>query len=1036
MISRKLNTFIALVLLFTFAAAQDPDSYSYPELVWESFETDHFVIHFHQGTKRTAFLVGKIAEDIYPSVTMLYQYEPDGKIHFIVRDTDDYSNGAAYFFDNKIEIWAENLDYVMRGTRNWLRDVVTHEFTHMISIQAMIKTSRSVPYGFLQWFGYEPERRKDVVRGFPNTIVSYPLSSINIPVWFAEGTAQYQAPGAKYDYRDPHREMILRDRVIHNALLTYTEMGVFGKDSHGNESAYNQGFAFVEYITRRFGPEVLGNIAKFNAQIGTLTFNQAIEKSTGITTDSLYAQWKKFLQESYQKKLAQIIPNEVKGAPVETDGFSNLYPIWSPDGSMIAYISNKGNDYFSQNRLIVMDRETGEKTTIASKISSSISWSPDGRYLAYARPTGGIWPGSTYNDLWVYDFKSKQEYFVTLKMRAKNPDWNSDGTKLVFVSETNGLNQLNILEFVPNIDSSRWTNYLIDPETGRINDLNFESPYIRNARVLGNLKQLLAFQDGRQIYHPRWSPDDRRIIFDTATDYGRDIGMYDFSRDTFSILIAGKEELRYPVFHPSGSSIYFASSETGIYNLYRQDLDTNEKILLTNVTGGAMMPDINTRNEIIYACYDSIGYKIYTIRNHVPINPDDAVYDADYPASVPDKNFENTNLPDYQVGSSRQQFTGVHILPRLLIDYGTIKPGLYLYATDVLDKMNLFTGGDVNFDFDYDLFGIFEYRKFGPTLFLEGYNMNANITDTIGIRTGRETEVIDQDINFNLTEFQAGVSFQVPRQLYWRFAYILSLYNAKLNWIDPFYDEPFTFRYRYLTGWALENSMLYDGVRRDKYTDINPSGGRLIFFKYGYEENKFLEDFKTGTSIGVELYKLYKFFRFELDWEEYFKVPLLRNHSLAVRLRAGYIDRPVDDFFHLFAGGLIGMKGYSFFSIGGTKKLIGTVTYRFPIFNNIDWQLFNIYLDKLYFGVFYDYGNAWTEDAIDFSQFKRGIGFQLRLDTFSNYLFPTRIFWEAVYPVDKLYFENVTYNNDWRYYFGILFEFDIRERFKKIFRYF
>ncbi len=529
----RINILAVLLFSFVIVSAQDPSSYSYPELNWESFDTEHFVIHFHQGTKRTAFIVAKIAEDIYPSITSLYQYQPDGKIHFIIRDTDDYSNGGAFFFDNKIEIWAENLDYVMRGTRNWLRDVVTHEFTHMISIQAMIKTSRTVPYGFLQFFNYEPERRKDVVRGFPNSIVSYPLSSINIPVWFAEGTAQYQAPGAKYDYRDPHREMILRDRVMHDALLTYNEMGVFGKDSHGNESAYNQGYAFVEFIAGKFGPEVLTNIAKYSAKIGIFTFDQALEKSTGVPSDSLYKQWKNFLKASYQQKLSRIKRNEVMGVPIETDGFSNLYPVWSPDGSKIAYISNKGNDYFSQNNLIVMDRKTGIKEVIASQISSSISWSPNGRYLAYSRPTGGIWPSSTYNDLYVYDLQAEHEFLITLKMRAKNPDWNKEGTKLAFVSETNGLNQLYVLELGPDIDSTAWTNYLIDPETGRINDLGFESPYIRNARALGEAKQLLAFQDGRQIYHPKWAPDDSRIIFDTATDYGRNIGIYTFDNRFF-----------------------------------------------------------------------------------------------------------------------------------------------------------------------------------------------------------------------------------------------------------------------------------------------------------------------------------------------------------------------------------------------------------------------------------------------------------------------------------------------------------------------
>jgi hypothetical protein len=60
--------------------------------------------------------------------------------------------------------------------------------------------------------------------------------------------------------------------------------------------------------------------------------------------------------------------------------------------------------------------------------------------------------------------------------------------------------------------------------------------------------------------------------------------------------------------------------------------------------------------------------------------------------------------------------------------------------------------------------------------------------------------------------------------------------------------------------------------------------------------------------------------------------------------------------------------------------------------------------------------------------FKRDIGFQLRLDTFSYYLFPTRFFAEAVYPLDEVVNHNVTYQKDWRFYFGALFEFDIRER--------
>jgi len=129
------------------------------------------------------------------------------------------------------------------------------------------------------------------------------------------------------------------------------------------------------------------------------------------------------------------------------------------------------------------------------------------------------------------------------------------------------------------------------------------------------------------------------------------------------------------------------------------------------------------------------------------------------------------------------------------------------------------------------------------------------------------------------------------------------------------------------------------------------------------------------------------------------------------------------------------MKGYSFFSLEGRHKLIGTLTYRFPILPHIDKMLKHIYLDKMYLGVFYDYGNAWHDNKIlKLNDFKRDVGLQLRLDSFSFSLFPTRFFAEAVYPLDQAKnFDGsrekwVIYDKEWRFYFGMLYEFDIRER--------
>ena len=86
----------------------------------------------------------------------------------------------------------------------------------------------------------------------------------------------------------------------------------------------------------------------------------------------------------------------------------------------------------------------------------------------------------------------------------------------------------------------------------------------------------------------------------------------------------------------------------------------------------------------------------------------------------------------------------------------------------------------------------------------------------------------------------------------------------------------------------------------------------------------------------------------------------------------------------------------------------------------------NLYFDKLYLGGFFQYGNAWSENKLDFNDFLSDVGIQLRLDTFSWYFFPTRIFVEAAYPLKEQVNNEVRYPQEWRFYAGVLFDFDLR----------
>ena len=128
--------------------------YNHTELEWQTIETEHFFIHFHEETIRSGQEAAAVAEKIYEPITSFYEFEPDSKTNIIIQDTDDIANGAAYYYDNKILIWALPIDFDLRGSHRWLNNVITHEFTHIIQIGVAMKYPRRFPASFFQFLNF------------------------------------------------------------------------------------------------------------------------------------------------------------------------------------------------------------------------------------------------------------------------------------------------------------------------------------------------------------------------------------------------------------------------------------------------------------------------------------------------------------------------------------------------------------------------------------------------------------------------------------------------------------------------------------------------------------------------------------------------------------------------------------------------------------------------------------------------------------------------------------------------------------------
>ncbi len=1032
---------ICLLLVGISAAPAQENHYNHGELTWETLETEHFFVHFHNGAERTARVIANVAEDIYGPVTTLYQHEPDHKVSFIIKDHDDYSNGAAYFYDNKIEIWAPALDFDLRGTHNWLRNVITHEFTHIVQIQTSMKFGRRFPGMYLQWLNYEEERRQDVLYGYPNSVVSYPISGFIIPSWFAEGVSQYNRPELSYDFWDSHRDMILRMYALDGRMLSWNEMSHFGKTSLGNESAYNAGFALTKYISETYGPDAIPSIAKNLSRVEMVTIDKAIEMSIGKDGKELYQEWKDTVTADYTRRVAPILENRVEGEPIAEVGFGNFHPAFSPDGKKIAYVSNKQADYFGLSSLYVYDRESQTEMMIIDGVKSTVAWSPDGSKIYYSKITHYNPYGSQLSDLYVVDVATKEETRLTYGARAQNPSVSLDGKRLCFTVSHDGT-----------------MNIAVSDTLGK------------------EIRQVTMFANGEQVFLPKWSPYGRTITFGYSEKDGQDIAVVDVESGRHWFVLETEADERNPFYSEDGLHIYFSSDVYGIFNIFRFNVMSRIAEQMTNVVGGAFMPSVSDSGDIAYASYTSTGYKINLLRSPAPLDfytprylepdrirrPALAKY-ADTTTTEPFnwmqlRKYDDTKLFGSESRSYRNIFSSLAVIPFLRIDNYNIKsagldflkPGFYFFSSDVIEKYSMFGGAAINHILERDLFLIFDYRDrvlgfhqmgWHPTFSLELYNITRKSTGDLELGLSKYT----LDVTYSLLEFDLFIKSHLFSEIdLLTLGVTLSRYSTDIGSFvipgdatNPPINVPGSSE-SYFTGTNLSLQWRIDGIVPSRVREINPTG-RVFAFRYDYDMNKFNasgEYIATETGLLPKLDPFY-FHRLEVRHTEHIQLPAW-THTLSFTLRGGTIfGPPVPDFFDFYAGGLVGMKGYPFYSIGGNEIATLNAAYRFPVWENIDIRVFQFYFDRLYGEFHADFGNAWTGTPA-IRDFKRDVGFEIRLEAFSWYAYPTRIFFNGTYGLDAFTLTKnsatVPYGKEWRFYFGILFGFDFSNDLQRMLR--
>jgi TolB protein len=198
------------------------------------------------------------------------------------------------------------------------------------------------------------------------------------------------------------------------------------------------------------------------------------------------------------------------------------YPKWSPDGRLIAYVSNRTNPRSERSyELYVLRSPALRRLTSDRWIDDQISWSPDGARIAFSSNRG-----SGQFGLWVMNATGSG--FRRLTSNGAVPAWSPDGRTIAFVRTTGSTDEIWLMD----ADGSNQRRLTVPPRSAT-NEYGKDSmpewspsgkelAFVRRYRgrtdiyvtgVHGHVHVHRLTKEAGAHTWPAWSPDGKRIAF-------------------------------------------------------------------------------------------------------------------------------------------------------------------------------------------------------------------------------------------------------------------------------------------------------------------------------------------------------------------------------------------------------------------------------------------------------------------------------------------------------------------------------------------
>jgi hypothetical protein len=390
----------------------------YHRFNWSYYQTKHFDIYFPQGGDSIAYFTAENVEEMYTSISNALGHQLTVRIPIILHNTHaefEQTNVIRFPLHEAVggftEMFKNRIVIPFEGNYSDFYHVLKHEMVHAVINNFLISGGKASQMA--------------------------QQSTFQFPLWVSEGLAEYLSLGW-----DLSSEFFMMDATTSGYVPYPQNLNGF--------LAYKGGQMFFHFMENVYGK---GSIKEFVHQLkNTRNLTKAFKKVTKTSLEESgeiwlrelrYIYWPELGIRTHGKSIARKLTNHGKDL-----SFFNLQPAISPDGTEIAFFSDRGSweGVFILNletekvtRSVIQGGTKGKHESFHS-FKSGLSWGPGSKRLAIVSKSGGK------DVIHIIDAKSGRilEEIAPEVQAILSPSWSRDGKYICFSGMKGGFTDIYI----------------------------------------------------------------------------------------------------------------------------------------------------------------------------------------------------------------------------------------------------------------------------------------------------------------------------------------------------------------------------------------------------------------------------------------------------------------------------------------------------------------------------------------------------------------------------------------------------------------